>query len=146
MPSKLPSPTSTPNSPSPLLSLKLKRLQELKALKTELDRRNLGATRTATRFPTPGALARHLDPNTVQTAALDLLDANLVDVAEGRCRRLIWSMPPQEGKSERTSRRFPLWLLTQNPDLRIAIVSYEMGVARRWGRAIRNDIAEHPEL
>jgi predicted phage terminase large subunit-like protein len=98
------------------------------------------------RWDTPGALAKHMDPQTVQTAALDLLDANLVDVAEGRCRRLIWSMPPQEGKSERTSRRFPLWLLTRNPDLRIAIVSYEMGVARRWGRAIRNDIAEHPEL
>lgn len=98
------------------------------------------------RWATPGELARHLDPNTVQTAALDLLDANLVDIAEGRCRRLMWSMPPQEGKSERTSRRFPLWLLTQNPDLRIAIVSYEMGVARRWGRAIRNDIATHPEL
>lgn len=97
-------------------------------------------------WATPGALARHMDPNTVQTDALDLLDANLVDVAEGHCRRLIWSMPPQEGKSERTSRRFPLWLLARNPDLRIAIVSYEMGVARRWGRAIRNDIAEHPEL
>lgn len=98
------------------------------------------------RWATPGALARHMDPQTVQTAALDLLDENLLEVAEGRCRRLIWSMPPQEGKSERTSRRFPLWLLTRNPDLRIAIVSYEMGVARRWGRAIRNDIVEHPEL
>ncbi|MFF7142246.1 phage terminase large subunit [Streptomyces nodosus] len=100
----------------------------------------------AQRWATPGELARHMDPQTVQTGALDLLDSNLVDVADGRCRRLIWSMPPQEGKSERTSRRFPLWLLTRNPDLRIAIVSYEMGVARRWGRAIRNDIAEHPEL
>lgn len=131
---------------SPLLTLKLKRLQELKTLKTELDRRKVGALPAADRFPTPGALARHMDPQTVQTAALNLLDANLVDVAEGRCRRLIWSMPPQEGKSERTSRRFPLWLLVRNPDLRIAIVSYEMGVARRWGRAIRNDIIEHPEL
>ncbi|MFI8535340.1 phage terminase large subunit [Streptomyces aquilus] len=98
------------------------------------------------RWLTPGELARHLDPHTVQTAALDLLDQNLVDVAEGRCKRLMWSMPPQEGKSERTSRRFPLWLLIQNPDLRIAIVSYEQGVARRWGRAIRNDISAHPEL
>lgn len=97
-------------------------------------------------WATPGELARYMDPNTVQTAALDLLDANLVDVAEGRCKRLMWSMPPQEGKSERTSRRFPLWLLMQNPDLRIAIVSYEKGIARRWGRAIRNDIAEHPEF
>lgn len=49
-------------------------------------------------WPTPGALARHMDAHTVQTAALDLLDDNLVDVAEGRCPRLIWSMPPQEGK------------------------------------------------
>jgi hypothetical protein len=97
-------------------------------------------------WSTPGGLARHMDPKTVQTAALDLLDDSLADVADGRCPRLIWSMPPQEGKSERASRRFPLWLLTRNPELRIAIVSYELGVARRWGRAIRNDIAEHPEL
>lgn len=98
------------------------------------------------KFSSPGELAQHADPRTRQTAALQLLDDNLVDVAEGRCKRLIFSMPPQEGKSERTSRRFPTWLLTRNPDLRIAIVSYELGVARRWGRAIRNDIAVHPEL
>ncbi|MFD2421660.1 phage terminase large subunit [Amycolatopsis pigmentata] len=48
--------------------------------------------------------------------------------------------------SERVSRRFPAWVLSQRPDTRIAIASYELGVARRWGRAIRNDIAEHPEL
>ena len=42
--------------------------------------------------------------------------------------------------SQRVSRRFPLWMLTQNPDTRIAIASYEHGVARRWGRAIRDDI------
>lgn len=87
-----------------------------------------------------------MDPRTVQTDALDLLDTNLVDVAEGRCKRLIFSMPPQEGKSERVSRRFPLWLLARNPDTRIAIVSYELGVARRWGRVIRNDIALYPGL
>jgi predicted phage terminase large subunit-like protein len=98
------------------------------------------------RFPTPGALAQHLDPRTRQTPALELLDRNLTDVAEGRCKRLIFSMPPQEGKSERASRRFPTWLLLRNPDLRIAIVSYELGVARRWGRVIRNDIAANPAL
>ena len=37
MPSKQPSPTSTPSSP--LLTLKLKRLQELKTLQSELQRR-----------------------------------------------------------------------------------------------------------
>lgn len=95
------------------------------------------------RFGTPGQLATHLDPTTVQTPAFDLIDRALVDVAEGRCRRLIVSLGPQEGKSQRVSRRTPLWLLLRNPELRIVIASYEHGVARRWGRDIRNDIITH---
>jgi predicted phage terminase large subunit-like protein len=95
------------------------------------------------RWATPGELAKALDPGTVQTSALDLIDAALVDVADGRCDRLMISVPPQEGKSVRISRRFPEWLLARNPDLRIAIVSYAHGVARRHGRAIRDDIAMH---
>lgn len=95
------------------------------------------------RWATPGTMAQHLDPKTRQTQALDLIDAELVRLADTPDGRLIISMPPQEGKSQRTSRRFPLWALTQNPDLRIAIASYELGVARRWGRAIRDDITTH---
>lgn len=95
---------------------------------------------------TPGALAKALDPSTKQTPALDLIDAALLDVAEGRCDRLMLSMPPQEGKSQRTSRRFPLWMLTRNPETRIGLVSYSHIVSRRWGRAVRDDITEHPEL
>ncbi|MEV1013763.1 phage terminase large subunit [Micromonospora sp. NPDC049801] len=91
----------------------------------------------------PGQMALELDPKTVQTPALNLIDEALVDVAEGRCKRLMLAMPPQEGKSQRTSRRFPLWMLVRNPDLRIAIVSNSHGLARRWGRNIRDDIAEH---
>lgn len=95
------------------------------------------------RWATPGDLARHLDPRTVQTGALDIIDAALVEAFNTPDARLIISMPPQEGKSQRASRRFPLWALTQNPDLRIAIASYESDVARRWGRAIRDDITVH---
>lgn len=97
-------------------------------------------------YPTPGALARALEPRTVQTPALDLLDAALVDVAEGRHPRLIFTMPPQEGKSERVSRWFVLWLLLRNPDLRIAIVSYQDGMSRRWGKRVRKDIESNPSL
>jgi predicted phage terminase large subunit-like protein len=97
-------------------------------------------------FATPGELACYLDRRTIQTPALRLLDQHLCDVAAGRITRLIWTMPPQEGKSQRVSRAFPLWLLLRNPDLRIAIASYEAGIARRWGRAIRNDITARPEL
>jgi predicted phage terminase large subunit-like protein len=97
-------------------------------------------------FPTPGALAAYCEPRTIRTPALDLIDAALVDAAEGRAPYLLLSMPPQEGKSQRVSRWFPLWLLLRNPDMRIAIVSYSDALARRWGRTIRNDIREHPEL
>lgn len=95
---------------------------------------------------TPGQLAQILDPRTVQTPALELIDSQLVRVAEGDIQRLIISMPPQEGKSQRASHYFPTWLLIQNPDLRIGVASYEHGIARRWGRAVRNTIASHPEL
>lgn len=95
---------------------------------------------------TPGDMATALDRTTIQTPALELIDQQLVDVAEGHCERLIINMPPQEGKSERASRRFPLWMLHRNPNLRIAIVSYGHDVARRWGRKIRDDLDDHPEL
>nr|BFE31381.1 phage terminase large subunit [Actinomadura rugatobispora] len=101
------------------------------------------ATGTTRRWQTPGELAQTLDPRTVQTPALDLIDDELVRLHGTPDGRLLISMSPQEGKSQRTSRRFPTWVLAQNPDTRIAICSYEHGVARRWGRVIRDDINAH---
>lgn len=98
------------------------------------------------RFRTPGQLAAYIEPRTIQTPALDLLDDALVRAATGEAPWLIWTMPPQEGKSQRVSRFFVLWLLIHDPDRRVAIVSYADGLARRWGRDIRNDIRAHPEL
>lgn len=95
------------------------------------------------RWATPGALAVDLEPATRQTPALELIDRALVDVYEGREDRLAVSMAPQEGKSTKISRWFPLWWLSRRPDTRIAIVSYELGVARRLSRQIRNDITAY---
>ncbi|WP_232252603.1 phage terminase large subunit [Brevibacterium casei] len=39
-----------------------------------------------------------------------------------------------------------MWVLTQDPDTRITLASYETGVARRWGRAVRDDIRSNQEL
>jgi predicted phage terminase large subunit-like protein len=100
----------------------------------------------ARRWPTPGAMAQHLDPITRQTPALELVDAELVKVADGESRRLMIFMPPQEGKSQRVSRRFPTWLLAHDPTLRIGIVSYEKELAVRWGRDIKLDLEMHPDL
>jgi predicted phage terminase large subunit-like protein len=97
-------------------------------------------------FPTPGTLAQYIEPRTIQTPALDLLDTALIAAAEKRQPRLIFTMPPQEGKSQRVSRTFPFWLLKRNPDLRIAVVSYADHLARGWGRAVRNDIQDNPDV
>lgn len=106
----------------------------------------LGATEQPLVFPTPGHIAKYMDPRTIQTPALDILDAALVDAANGQRPRLIFSMPPQEGKSWRVSRAFPLWLLHRNPDLRIGIVSYAQGLAAAVAGKVRSDLEGHPEL
>lgn len=98
-------------------------------------------------YPTPGDLAAALDPTTVNTPALRLIDDALVafEAEEGPRRRIV-TMAPQEGKSERCSKWFVLWWLIRHPDARIVIASYAHSLARRWGKAVRDLIDEHPEL
>lgn len=98
------------------------------------------------KWRTPGQMAQALDPRTVQTPALELIDQALVDLMDTPDGRLIVIMPPQEGKSQRVVRRFLTWALSENPDTRAAVASFEHNTARRWGRAIRDDIRDHPDL
>ena len=51
------------------------------------------------RWDTPGDLAKAIEPRTKQTAALDLIDEELVRLANTPDGRLIITMPPQEGKA-----------------------------------------------
>jgi len=87
-----------------------------------------------------------IEPTWTQTPALDILDQALIDAESGKSPWLLFSMPPQEGKSERVSRTFPTWCLVRNPDWRIADVSYADALAIRWGRRVRNDISRNPGL
>lgn len=97
-------------------------------------------------WPTPGALAKHLDPRTVETPALQLIDAALVELLDTPDGRLIITMAPQEGKSTRVTKDFTTWALTQNPNLRIATASYAQSLANRNGRSIRRNITGNPDL
>lgn len=98
------------------------------------------------KWDSPGALARELNPATINTRALELIDEALVELADTPDGRLIITMPPQEGKSTRAAKDFPIWLLQQNPDLRIVTASYSQNLANRNGRAIRNTIIANPSL
>lgn len=98
------------------------------------------------RWETPGDLARHINPKTVNTRALELIDEALVEAANTPDSRLIISMPPQEGKSVRVAGDFPTWWLTQNPEARIVVASYGQSLAMRNGRTIRARIVGNPDL
>lgn len=98
------------------------------------------------RFATPGDLAKHCEPATLQTPALDLIDAAVVAVVDGVVSKQQIAAPPQTGKSQRVSRWTPLWILTCDPRLRIVIVSADAELARRWGRQIKRDLEANPDL
>ncbi len=97
-------------------------------------------------WDSPGEMAKALDPFTVQTPALDLIDQHLADVAVGTIERLMVAMPPQEGKSLRISVWFVVWMLHRNPNLRIAIVSSGFDLAKNFGEAIRDILRANPQL
>jgi hypothetical protein len=92
------------------------------------------------RGPTPGALARAVNPDWVRTPALDLIDEALVWLYTTPGARLIISMPPQETKTSTCTQFGSLWALIRDPERRIAIVSYAQSLAENSGRIIRNAI------
>lgn len=75
-----------------------------------------------------------------------MLDQALMDAESGKDPWLIFTMPPQEGKSQRVSRTFPLWCQLRDPSRKVAVVSYADGLAYRWSRQDRDDIAFSPDL
>lgn len=60
--------------------------------------------------------------------------------AHGMIKKLIITMPPQHGKSEGSTRLLPSYLFGINPDLRIAISSYNDTFARKFNRSIQRII------
>jgi predicted phage terminase large subunit-like protein len=159
--------------------------EKRRLLQLQARRDTLKQARVAREDVSAGAMARRLDPLTVQTPALRRIDAELVDIRdaiavmlrrrevfaqamkevdqslpeaekmaaeeaaaeEAELRvpaagntRLVVSMPPQEGKTERIGRRGLIWLLRQFPGLRVGVVSYDGGNAERISYAARMDI------
>ena len=68
----------------------------------------------------------------------------LTKFATGDIKKLMVFMPPQHGKSEGSTRRLPAFLLGQDPDKRLAIVSYNAPKARKFNREIQR-IIDTPE-
>ena len=61
----------------------------------------------------------------------------LTHFAKGEIKKLMITMPPQHGKSEGATRRLPAFVLGQDPDKRIAIVSYNAIKACKFNRELQ---------
>ncbi len=59
---------------------------------------------------------------------------------KGDIKNLMVFMPPQHGKSEIVSRKFPAWALGVNPDLKVVGCSYSADLARQFSRSIQRTI------
>lgn len=68
---------------------------------------------------------------------LKLIRSHLADVTLGTCKRLILTMPPQHGKTELVTVRYPVWRIARDPKLRVAITSYGQRQANKYSRKAR---------
>lgn len=96
---------------------------------------------------TPASMALRLSQGRYRTwHYIQLLSRKLVDVAMGRCKRLIVVMPPRHGKSHMVSWWFPVWYLENFHNKRIILASYEADFASKWGGKVRDTLMEHQDM
>lgn len=64
--------------------------------------------------------------------------------ARGKIKKMMVFMPPQHGKSELSTRRYPAYQLGLNPKTKIAICSYSDTIATSFNRDIQRIIDDDP--
>lgn len=66
----------------------------------------------------------------------------LEDIECGNIDRLIVTMPPRHSKSMNVAQFFPAWFLGKNPSKQIIYSSYSQNQATKFGRLVRNQLAD----
>ena len=87
------------------------------------------------------AFTRYTKPDYEVNWHHELVARKLDDVLAGKTRRLMILEPPQNGKSEQVSRRFPAYALGKNPNLRIIACSYGDALAQDMSRDVQKIMA-----
>lgn len=103
--------------------------REVRALEAEVARRSLLSFTSYTR------------PDYEINWHHRLVAQKLDDVLAGKCRRLMIFEPPQNGKSEQVSRRFPAYAFGKKPNLRIIACSYSDSLAQDMSRDVQKIMA-----
>ena len=71
-----------------------------------------------------------------------IISEKLERIADGTLKRLIVNMPPRHSKSEFASYLMPSWFLGRNPKLKIIQATMNTELAVRFGRKVRDLIAD----
>lgn len=74
-----------------------------------------------------------------------LLLSRLEAVERGEVTRLMVLMPPGSAKSTYASTLFPAWYMARHPTHAVIAASHTAELAERFGRRVRNIVAEHSE-
>lgn len=77
---------------------------------------------------------------------LDLLDQTLMKVSSGELKRVIITMPPRHGKSERVSKKFPAWHVGRNPGDEMILASYSIDLSRGFSRIARDTLVANHDV
>jgi hypothetical protein len=72
-----------------------------------------------------------------------LIINELEAVARGENDNLLIFAPPGSAKSTYVSILFPAWYMANHPGANVLAATHSVEFAERWGRRVRNDIAEH---
>ena len=86
--------------------------------------------------------AHHVYENFIEGAHHRVIAEKLEKVARGEIKRLIINMPPRHSKSEFASYLMPAWFLGRNPKLKIIQATHNTELAVRFGRKVRDLIAD----
>lgn len=65
-------------------------------------------------------------------------------VADGTIRKLMIFVPPQFGKSELISRKFPAWILGRNPGTKLVCCSYSASLSTTFSRSVQRLMMSEP--
>jgi predicted phage terminase large subunit-like protein len=97
-------------------------------------------------FQTPDAFAHFVTKGKqLRPAHLQYLGRKIADACfqrPGAKRNLLITKPPRHGKSELSSWWTPTWYLTNFPERKVILTTYEAEFAAQWGRKVRNSLVE----
>ena len=86
--------------------------------------------------------AKHVYDGFIEGRHHKIIAEKLEAIAKGKLKRLIVNMPPRHSKSEFASYLMPSWFLGRNPKLKIIQATMNTDLAVRFGRKVRDLIAD----